>query len=331
VALLTDSNVAASVLPKLNTDEIELPEGAMLKQITIAAGDSNKSISTAQDVWSELSNGKFTRRSLLINVGGGMVTDLGGFVAATFKRGIACVNISTTLLGAVDASIGGKTAVNFLGFKNEIGVFSDPVSTIISPSLFNTLPHAEMLSGMGETVKTALLDSPKFFNDVMNFARSECNFDSIPTDFITRSLDLKRRVVEEDPHEHGLRKCLNLGHTAGHAIESLLNSQQRGMPHGIDVAWGLAISLIISHTKLGLPTDTIYSYIKDFLSLYPPMPLSCNDYNALLELMSHDKKNPDPNHISFTLLSEIGKPVIDCFVSKDEITSAFDIFRDIAG
>lgn len=296
--------------------------------ITVAAGDVNKNIDTLAGIWLELSQNGATRRSVIVNVGGGMITDLGGFVAATFKRGIKYINVPTTLLGAVDAATGGKTAINFNGLKNEIGAFALPMATIVSPVYFKTLSEAEFLSGYAEMIKTALLFDKKLFVSMLepDDFRSD---DVLFIDALERCMAHKGYVTGADPVENGLRKTLNLGHTAGHAIESLLLEKKSPVPHGVAVAYGLLVEMILSHFLLSFPSETLHQYARMLKGYYPPLPFRCSDIERLIEFMRHDKKNATPSQPVFTLLEDVGRPVIDCCPDLDDIKQALELTRDM--
>lgn len=296
--------------------------------IEVAAGDVNKNIDSLAGIWLELSRKGATRRSVIVNVGGGMITDLGGFAAATFKRGIKYINVPTTLLGAVDAATGGKTAINFNGLKNEIGAFALPAATIVSPVYFKSLSEQEFLSGYAEMMKTALLFDKKLFMKMLepdDFRADEALF----MDALERCMAHKGYVTGADPVENGLRKTLNLGHTAGHAIESLCLEKKRAVPHGVAVAYGLLTEMILSHFLLKFPSETLHQYARMLKEYYPPLPFGCPDIDRLFEFMRHDKKNATPTQPVFTLLEDVGRPVIDCCPDMDEIKQALEMTRDM--
>lgn len=297
----------------------------------IEAGESNKNLDTLQRVWCFLSERGATRKSLLVCVGGGMITDIGGFAAATFKRGIRYVNIPTTILAASDASIGGKTGIDFMGLKNEIGAFWMPEMTLIVTSLFRSLPYAEVLSGFGEMIKTGFIESEVMAQEMLELGLSlRENIQRLST-VVPAVARVKERIVASDTHEKGTRKMLNLGHTIGHAFESLALMRSKPIPHGVAVAYGLLVEMILSHTMKDFPTRWLYHYAEMLRNSYPPFALSCDDYEDLINLMLHDKKNRRPGEINFTLLLAPGKVVIDETASKEEIKIAFDIFRDMLG
>lgn len=318
--ILTDANTLA-IGEKINTFGAEI--------ITIGSGDENKNLESLAEVWRRLSESGATRRSLLVNAGGGMITDLGGFAAATFKRGIRFINVPTTLLAAVDAAVGGKTGINFLHYKNEIGVFCPADAVIISTCYFSTLPAAELRSGFAEMLKHGLISSDAAYRRLLKFDVTDADLDAL-LPLLEENVEVKRRIVEEDPREQGIRRALNLGHTAGHALESLALDRQTPVPHGFAVAHGLLIEMIISHLQAGFPSSELYPMAALLRRAYsPPLPLSCDDYPRILELMSHDKKNASPDAINFTLLRAPGSPLIDQVATPDTIRTALDLYRDL--
>lgn len=328
VLLLADVNTASAVVPLLRRDSSFARDAEL---ITIPAGDEAKTLDTASIVWQELVSANATRRSVLVNVGGGMVTDLGGFVAATYRRGMPCVNIPTTVLGAVDAAVGGKTAVNFSGLKNLVGVFSMPAAVIISTVFFSTLPAREITSGYAEMIKHGLLKGSSEYAALIAGSPVEA-VTSAPDTFIRileESVKVKADIVAADPCEHGLRKALNLGHTAGHAFEELALSRGRAIPHGYAVAYGLVVMAALSAMKYKLPSSVLHT-LADYVSAWYGAPeITCDDYPELIRLMQHDKKNLSSDAINFTLLRTPGQPVIDCIIPPSDITAALDITRDL--
>lgn len=300
------------------------------KVIEIPPGDENKNLQTLASVWEVLSTCGATRRSLLINVGGGMVTDLGGFAAASFKRGIRFINVATTLLGAVDAAVGGKTGVNFLHFKNEIGAFAPADAVIISTRYFATLPSAELRSGFAEMLKHGLISSEEAYRRLLVFDIADADLDAL-LPLLEENVKVKEHIVEIDPREQGIRKALNLGHTAGHAFESLAMERRRPIPHGFAVAHGLLVEMVLSNLLLGFPSAELHPVAALLREAYAMAPIACGDYDALIELMRHDKKNPNRQAINFTLLRRPGEPVIDSTVNADTIRAALDIYRELLG
>ncbi len=298
--------------------------------ITIPDGDDHKTLESVMHVWDEMERMGVTRRSLVINLGGGMVTDLGGFAAATFKRGVRFINVPTTLLGAVDAAVGGKTGFNYHGLKNEIGAFAPASDVIISTRFFDTLPLDEMKSGFAEVIKHAMLsDRGEFLQLLDHDFSAPINHDDL-LERLRLSVQVKVDIVARDPNEQGERKALNLGHTVGHAFESLAMKRGKPVPHGYAVAWGLVTEAVLSHLLLKFPSEDVHllgNFVRDN---YRDFPFTCDDYDELIELMRHDKKSRD-GEITCTLLVNIGDYRINQTVTPDDVTAALDILRDQLG
>lgn len=319
--VLTDETTKECCLPVVK----DYPCMAGAQVITIKATDSHKDLESVSHVWSELQRGGATRHSLMVNLGGGMVTDLGGFAASTFKRGIQFINIPTTLLAMVDASVGGKTGVNFGGLKNEIGVFQNADSVILDTIFLRTLDEENLLSGYAEMLKHSLISDAKMWAEHLNYTPLTTN-NSPLSSMLAQSVAVKQRIVTEDPTEKGLRKALNLGHTAGHAFESLA-LERKPVLHGYAVAWGLVVELYLSAVKCGFPTEQLHQTARFIKEHYGRMAISCDDYPRLLELMHHDKKN-EGSAINFTLLGGIGDIRINQTASEDDIKEALDFYRE---
>ncbi|MBR3451874.1 MAG: 3-dehydroquinate synthase [Muribaculaceae bacterium] len=298
--------------------------------ITIPDGDENKTLATVTHVWDEMERMGATRRTLVINLGGGMVTDLGGFAAATFKRGVRFINVPTTLLGAVDAAVGGKTGFNYHGLKNEIGTFAPASDVIISTRFFDTLPVEEMKSGYAEVLKHAMLSNRDEFLRLLDHDfNAPIDHDDM-LERLRRSVQVKVDIVARDPNEQGERKALNLGHTIGHALESLAMKHEKPVPHGYAVAWGLVTETALSHIRLQFPSEDVHRLGHFVRDNYRGFPFTCDDYDELLALMRHDKKSRD-GEITCTLLTSIGDYRIDQAVTPDDVTAALDILRDHLG
>ena len=322
IFILTDQTTHDMCLPKLQN--FLCLKGA--QSIVIKAGDTNKTPDSLAEVWTALSQGGATRHSLMINLGGGMVTDLGGFAASTFKRGIDFINIPTTLLAMVDASVGGKTGINFGGLKNEIGVFSDSKFVIINTQFLDTLDHDNICSGYAEMLKHGLISDNKHWAELVGFNLAQPDLAQLQR-MVAESIKVKERIVTEDPHEHGIRKALNLGHTVGHALESFAMKHGRPVLHGYAVAYGMVCELYLSARKTGFPTDKMHQTVRFILDHYGRLPYTCDDYPELLELMRHDKKNTS-GIINFTLLGGIGDIRINQTATKEEIEEALDFLRE---
>ncbi|MGN0309610.1 MAG: 3-dehydroquinate synthase family protein, partial [Bacteroides sp.] len=250
--LLTDEHTHTLCRPLL--DEVEALKQAI--EIVIGAEDVNKNLQTLADVWMQLSTQGASRKSLLINLGGGMLTDLGGFAASTFKRGIAFINIPTTLLAMVDAAVGGKTGINFNGLKNEIGCFSPAVSVLLETEFLRTLDNPNLCSGYAEMLKHGLISNKQHLDELLSFDLELIDYARLKS-LVGESVKVKEDIVAADPQEHGIRKALNLGHTIGHAFESLALAEGRPVLHGYAVAWGLVCELYLSYIYTHFPKELL--------------------------------------------------------------------------
>lgn len=322
IFVLTDENTNRFCLPlALQSEKLEKSHF-----ITIKSGDRHKNVESAVEIWKYLSENGANRKSLMINLGGGMITDIGGFTASTFKRGMRYINVSTTLLGAVDAATGGKTGINFMGLKNEIGVFAPAETVLIHIDFFKTLDDSNLRSGYAEMVKHALIDTREEWENVLKFDLEEIDFDKLK-DLLNRSFRIKERIVEADPFEANIRKALNLGHTFGHAFESWSYKTDKPALHGYAVMWGMLCELYLSFIKLNFPKEELLRLKYLSKEFYGTIQFSCKDYEALYELMTHDKKN-ESKEINFTLLADIGDIRINQTATKGEIFECLDWFRE---
>ena len=321
IFILTDEKTKKHCLPKLL--EIEQLRGSRI--ITIPSGDEHKTIESAVQIWKYLSENGATRASLMINLGGGMITDIGGFAASTFKRGMEYINVSTTLLGAVDAATGGKTGINFLGLKNEIGTFTPAKEVLINIDFFKTLDEKNLRSGFAEMLKHALIDSRRSWNEIQKFDLEIFDFEKLKP-ILRENIEIKARIVNQDPKERGIRKALNFGHTFGHAFETFSYQIDNPILHGYAVVWGLLCELYLSHIKLNFPKEDILKLQQLIREYYGSFHFDCKQYETLYELMTHDKKN-ESEAINFTLLSDIGEIHINQTASKEEIFEVFDYFN----
>lgn len=296
--------------------------------IVVGATDTHKNLDTLTHVWKALGDGGASRHSCLINLGGGMVTDLGGFAAATFKRGINFVNIPTTLLSMVDASVGGKTGFNFNGLKNEIGAFCDSKFVILDTEFLKTLDADNICSGYAEMLKHGLISTEKMWQELVGFDLAHPDLKMLNR-MVGDSVRVKEEIVDKDPHELNIRKALNLGHTFGHAFESWA-LKRKPILHGYAVAYGLIPELYLSVVKAGFPTDKMRQTVAFVKENYGTLDITCDDYDELIELMHHDKKNQN-GIINFTLLGGIGDIRINQSATTDEIKEALDFFREGVG
>ena len=314
VFIVADTNTSA-FLPRILP-----PECRDRQHLTVLeAGEEHKTLASVSRLWEMLSRQGARRTSTLLCVGGGVLTDLGGFAAATFKRGMRCINIPTTLLAQVDASIGGKTGFNFLGLKNEIGTFANPDGVIIDPTFLTTLPRPHLLSGLAEMIKHGLLSTPTHLESVLQcLSRFPSDEHLLP--LIRESVRVKADIVHRDPGEQGERRALNLGHTVGHAIESLSLREGTPLLHGEAVALGLIAELYLSALLAGFPNTTYEHLSRAIHRHYPSFPAAPRA-DELLRLMLHDKKNDRPG-INITLLADIGRYTINNYCSPADITRA---------
>lgn len=326
LTVVTDENVDHAVFPML----IGSKTLAKANKVVIPPGEDHKNLESVTRIWNALEEAGATRKSAIINIGGGLVTDIGGFAAATFKRGIRFINLPTTLLGAVDAATGGKTGINFNGLKNEVGAFHLPQNVIISATPLATLSRRELISGYAEMVKTGLIADAELYRSLLDVEETLSSHSRLEK-AMKRCVEIKEDVVAQDPTEKGLRKILNFGHTAGHAFESLAIERKEPLAHGEAVAHGMLVELILSHMLKGFPSEEIHRYANEILKpAYPRIAVKCEDIPLLIGLMAHDKKNAVIGRPNFTLLLEPGVPEIDCLPELKDIEAALDIYRDLA-
>lgn len=331
IFILTDTTTTKLCLPVIK----DYPFLAGAQHIEIPAGDTAKNIDSLMHVWQSLSDGGATRHSLMINLGGGMITDLGGFAASSFKRGIKFINIPTTLLSMVDASVGGKTGINLGGLKNEVGTFCDSDFVILDSCFLATLDHDNILSGYAEMLKHGLINpnTEDMLIELLNYDIENPDL-KVLNRMVADSVKVKEYVVSVDPHEHGMRKALNLGHTAGHAFETFAMRANRPLLHGYAVAYGLIVELYLSTKKKGFSADRLHQLVAFINAHYgryladgTGAPFTCDDYPALFELMTHDKKNV-AGIINFTLLRFVGGLALNETATREEIYEALDFCRE---
>ena len=319
--ILCDDVTARLCLPHIQS--FPILSGARL--VTIASGDANKNLDALAQVWTALQEGGATRHSMMVNLGGGMVTDLGGFAASTFKRGVKFINIPTTLLSMVDASVGGKTGINFGGLKNEIGVFNNADAVILDTEFLKTMDNDNLCSGYAEMIKHGLINNEQMWTELLTFDILNPDLNQLRR-MVAESVAVKQRIVLDDPFEHGIRKALNVGHTIGHAFESFA-MRRNPILHGHAVAYGIVCELYLSAVKAGFPTEKMHATVRYIREHYGRMGITCDNYEELLELMTHDKKNT-AGVINFTLLGGIGDIRINQTASKEDICEALDFYRE---
>ena len=322
--VLTDSHTKVHCLPLF----AESIGDFSYHLLTLEAGEVTKNLTSVQLVWDFLFKHHATREAVLVNLGGGMITDLGGFAAATYMRGIRFVNIPTTLLAMVDASSGGKTGFDYQGVKNLIGTFTLPLATLIYPDLLRTLPTNELLSGFAEMLKHALIASKEEWVKLLQIAQEELAHDSFikaleNTGALRASMAIKENVVAQDPCETGWRKILNFGPTIGHAIESAA-LEHDALPHGYCVLWGMVAEVYLSGVKLGCPREVLQQLTQVMLGYYGRPQCNCKQREELIQRMYHDKKNTAHHAPNFTLLRDVGDPVINQHVSEEDIDEALE-------
>lgn len=322
IFILVDENTNHYCLPYFLE---KLETNLVIEIIEIESGEINKTIETCTGVWNTLSDFDADRKSLLINIGGGVITDLGGFVACTFKRGITYINVPTSLLSMVDASVGGKTGVDLGHLKNQIGVISNPDLVLIDTKFLNTLPQNQMRSGLAEMLKHGLITGHDYWDNFLDL--SKLSFSDLDK-LIYESVIIKRDVVEQDPYENGLRKTLNFGHTLGHAIESyfLSNPKKTTLLHGEAIVVGMILACYISSQLLDFPEETTLKIKEIFVNYYGKVNIDESEYSTIMELLKFDKKNNYGN-INFVLLEGIGKTKIDCLVDNQIIIDAFKFYE----
>jgi len=325
IFILVDENTLKHCLPGL-LGKVEILREAEV--IEIDSGEESKSVEVSAQLWKVLGELGADRQSVLVNLGGGVITDLGGFVAGTFKRGIRFFNIPTSLLAQVDASIGGKVGIDLDHLKNEVGLYNNPNGVFVDPGFLSTLPRNQLLSGFAEMIKHALICSPDYWQVLkeISFYDTE-QLDAV----ILRSILLKNEVVSSDPYEQGRRKILNFGHTIGHAIEShSFEGDMKALLHGEAIAMGMVCEAFLSHRK-GLLTEAELREISALIfSLYPQVEIDQMRYHRIIELMRNDKKNRN-GKLKFSLLHGIGDCVIDQELNADIIIDSLNFYQRWVG
>lgn len=326
--LLLDENTERFCLQYFNT--IELLESN--NKIVISSGELHKTIETVQYIWSKLVENHADRKSLLINIGGGMVTDIGGFAASCYQRGIDFINVPTTLLGMIDAAVGGKTGIDFQGLKNQIGLFSQPLAVMVLFDFLNTLPKRELLSGLAEIIKYGFIVDKTFLEasiskDPKNPKDPKDSKNPIDPTLIKKAIEVKDEITRNDTTEQGLRKILNFGHTIGHAFETYLIDNQKEIRHGEGVAMGMVSALYLSEKYCGLDSEITRFYKDLYAKTFNRFDLNGIPVDALMEIMRHDKKN-EGGDIRFVLIEDYGKPVYDVVVKPEDIVDSINYLID---
>ena len=320
--IIVDENTHQYCLPEFLGNISGLDDAEIIE---IESGESHKTIETCVGIWNTLSDLEADRKSLIINLGGGVITDMGGFVASTYKRGIKFINVPTSLLSMVDASVGGKTGVDLGHLKNQIGVIINPEMVMIDTNFLKTLPENQLKSGMAEMLKHGLISSVTYWNkfsDISNLTYKDLD------ELIYESVLIKKDIVDQDPYEKSLRKTLNFGHTLGHAIESyfLSNPNKKELLHGEAIAIGMILEAYISTHLLGFSKDLCQKVKELMVNTYGKEQIDTKDFKPIVELLKYDKKNEHGN-INFVLLENIGMPKIDCTVDEELIYNAFKFYN----
>ena len=315
--ILVDTNTATHCLPVLRA---ALPVLAKAAVITIPAGEADKSVTSAQRVWQALIDARADRQAVLLNLGGGVVTDLGGFAAGCYKRGIRFINVPTTVLGQVDAALGGKTGVDFGGVKNVVGLFANAEAVVSDPVFLKTLPPREVRSGMAEMYKHALIHSPEHWLELQRTG-GDLLAQANVAELIAKSQQIKSDIVAQDPHERGLREALNFGHSIGHAIESILLTSTVPALHGEAIAAGMICEAYLSQHLTGLAQAEVEDIESTLLQVYGKLPLRAHHLATLLALVANDKKNKHGT-LRMSLLRRIGEPRLNVAVDASEVEQA---------
>ena len=323
VFVLADDNTEPFCMPLL---PCLTERGAAV--IRIASGEEHKNIDTLQYIWKQMCDLGGDRKSLFVNLGGGVIGDMGGLAASLFKRGIKFVNVPTTLLAQVDASCGGKLAMDFNGLKNEIGIFRNPDKVIICTEFLKSLPKRQLISGMAEIAKHAILSGEEYLHELSKFNPDSPNWQALGA-LVEKSVMIKNEFAGADPTEKGLRKMLNLGHTIGHAVESYsLTNGGEPLLHGEAVAVGLVCEMFLSNKLLKFPIQKMMSIVQYLSEMFTPYKFGYEQYETLVSLMNHDKKNSGGN-INFSLMSDFGQYHYDQHCTTDDIYQALSFYQQM--
>ena len=322
--LLVDNNTNTFCVKKfLSNLSVNIPIEIIEIDSEQMGSESLKNISTCIEIWSILTEFGADRKSLLINLGGGVITDIGGFVASTYKRGIDFIHVPTTLLGMVDAAIGGKNGVDLGNLKNQIGLINTPNLLLIDTDFLTTLPQREMRSGLAEMLKHGLIFDANYWSQFLNL--KELNFTDLDR-LIYRSVKIKNEIVKKDPTENGIRKALNFGHTLGHAIESHFLETSNPLLHGEAIAAGMVLESYLSKEKNLLTTENYRQIKQTIKSIFDPISFSKVDIENILNLLLHDKKN-EYGKIQFALLNGIGNTALNQLIDNELIIDSFNDYK----
>jgi 3-dehydroquinate synthase len=318
VAVLADEQTRKHCYPLIKS---YLPKHLL---ITIKSGEEKKNLETCSIIWQQLTDKHFDRKSLVINLGGGVIGDMGGFCAATYKRGIDFIQVPTTLLSQVDASVGGKLGVDFNGYKNHIGVFKEPAAVLVATQFLQTLPQQEVRSGFAEIMKHCLIADAAMWHTIRKRDLAQQNWDKL----VPHSIHIKQKVVQQDPTEKGLRKILNFGHTIGHAVESFFLTQPRKkLLHGEAIAAGMICESYLSFKRKLLNEELLHQIEEFIYTVYGKVKITDADVKQILPLVLQDKKNYK-GKIQCVLLNGIANPVFDQVITPKEVKEAIDYYKD---
>ncbi|SDD78266.1 3-dehydroquinate synthase [Algoriphagus faecimaris] len=317
--VLTDENTQRDCFPMVKD---ALP--AHFEELTIPAGEQYKTLETCVTIWDKMTAAALDRKALVINLGGGVLGDMGGFCASIYKRGIRFINMPTTLLSQVDASVGGKLGVDFHGLKNHLGVFNEPDIVLISPSFLDTLSAQEVRSGFAEIIKHGLIQDAAYFSG-LNFENwKKNNWNAL----INRSVDIKKQVVQDDPKEQGLRKILNFGHTLGHALETYYLDSPKHLLHGEAIAVGMICEAWLSQQKTGLALHELEEISQKLIQVYGKINIDPAHWETILDLSLQDKKN-EGKSVLFSLLESIGTCTYNIPVTREEMKQALTYYTHL--
>tara|TARA_Y100001968_G_scaffold332615_1_gene391481 strand:+ start:1883 stop:2959 length:1077 start_codon:yes stop_codon:yes gene_type:complete len=321
VFIIVDNNTKKYCLPILLRN---IPILLNSKIIFSKIGEDAKSLNSFEDTCLQLTNNYIDRKSLIINLGGGVICDLGGFVSFVLKRGVKFINMPTTLMSQVDAAIGGKVGLNLSNYKNQIGTFYNPISVLIYSPYLSSLPKNELLSAQAEIFKYALIYDKNFWSDLCATGSLEkSNYDNI----IAKCVSIKIHIISSDYYDWSERRKLNFGHSIAHAIESLFIKKQHPIAHGYALAVGLICETYISYIKYGFSKKNLNSVVNNILAIFPAIHIDHKQYDLLIHYMKLDKKNAHGS-LNFTLIKDIGHALVNCPVSQKEIISALNFYRE---
>ncbi|WP_460678521.1 3-dehydroquinate synthase [Mucilaginibacter koreensis] len=321
IFVLTDELTSKHCLPLIQPVLDKLPAYDLIE---IASGEENKNIDFCIGIWKMLVDFGADRHALLINLGGGVITDMGGFAASTYKRGIDFIQVPTTLLSQVDASVGGKTGIDMDHIKNIIGTFTSPKAVFVAHEFLETLPKRQILSGLAEMLKHGLIADAEYWNNLVALGPK------MPAeDLVNRSVEIKNRIVMDDPHERGFRKALNFGHTIGHAVETYsLENDANHLTHGEAIAMGMICEAWLSHKKSTLSAEALDQIVEVIRKWYPKYYLDDTCHTILHGLMKKDKKNKGAE-VNCTLLTRIGDCTIDHICTEEELCDSLKYYASL--